>query len=76
MKCTIRTLNRTGDSELKYDTAVKEEISLAEAFFNEHVKTKPGSVMAFGVIDGESTLIREFDEKYEEIVIAPRLAGG
>lgn len=75
MTHTIRQLNKKGDTPFSYEPEVDEQVSLAEAFFKE--KVKEVSSLAFGIDEnGKATMIREFDEKYPEIVIAPQLVGG
>jgi hypothetical protein len=65
----LRILNSSGDSEIQWDedsTAAKEKF----------LEKKAAGFAAFGVKDGKSDLIKEFDVDADEIVMVRQVRGG
>lgn len=73
----MRILDVTGDTKLKWDPNIPEEVEAARKMFNEMTKTK--RYLAFSVNKkdaGKGEQIREFDPSIKAMILSPALVGG
>jgi len=67
-------MDRTGDSQYRFDSNDAQELARAERRFYE--LTKVGFTAAVRTGPGQVSQIRSFDPNAEETVFFPRLVGG
>lgn len=73
MTSSMHVLDRTGDTEITWDSDQRTEIDAAREHF---AKLKSKGYMAYTVRGDNRTQIHAFDETAERIVMAPPLVGG
>lgn len=71
----LRVMDGTGDTKIIWDSTKKDEVAAAKKTYDD---LKKKGYMAYAVKrDGEKgTLIHDFDEEAEKIILAPRMVGG
>jgi hypothetical protein len=72
----IAILDSTGDTKLIWDKANREEVEAAKATFD---RLKKKGYLAYSVTGKEGakgTVLREFDETAERMILAPPMQGG
>lgn len=71
----MNVLDRTGDTRIEWDPAVREEVSIAKKAF-EAAKKKGYLTYKLDSHGNQGELIREFDPRAERIVATPQTVGG
>ena len=71
----LRRLNRYGDTEMRWEAGDVKSLQDARLTFASHIKDG-GLAFEVDSPSGDATVVRKFNSKAEEIILAPRLMGG
>jgi len=71
----LRKLDRYGDTETRWDPADGKQLGAARSLFEEHIKM---GGLAYEVDQPRepAEVIRKFNPRAKEIILAPRMVGG
>jgi hypothetical protein len=77
---TMKTMDQSGDTEIKWDRSDPDSIAIAREAFNEATQRRSEGgkgYLAYRVErGGKGAVIRDFDPAAERIILAPPMAGG
>ena len=69
----IRTMSQRGDDEFSYDLTDEAVVAKAKELF---LANQAKGMAAFKMTGTDGEIVREFDDKAEELLFVPQLRGG
>jgi hypothetical protein len=72
----LEIIDPTGDTKIIWDKDNPDEVAMAEAAFDQAVKSKMSVFTVKGKDGAQDKRIDKFDAKHERLIAVPQMAGG